>query len=109
MNIVDLHLNDFLNYTVDYLPNNVTSLDDDLFLFLETVQENIHMDKTEYTDLLSALKKQMKKHVKRGTLSLSVLPACLYVKTFAGSSLKDVAEQEKWKSGSNELAKIIFR
>ena len=109
MNIVDLHLIDFLNYTVDYLPNNVTSLDNDLFLFLETVQENIHMDKTEYMDLLSALKKQMKKHVKRDTLSLSVLPACLYVKTFAGSSLKDVVEQEKWKSGSNDLAKIIFR
>jgi len=105
MNIADAHLMDFLIYAVDgpRTPSN------DLFLFLETVQETItKMEKQEYMDLLLALKKQIKKQVKHGNIG-SVLPACLYVKTFSsGLTLKEISEQEKWKRGADELVKLAF-
>jgi hypothetical protein len=66
------------------------------------------MEKQEYMDFLVALKKQMKKQAKRGNVE-NVLPACLYVKTFSsGLTLKEISEQEKWKRGTDELAKLAF-
>lgn len=105
MEIVDSHLIDFLTYAVS-LPSN------DLFLFVETVQETIlRMEKTEYMDFLSAMKKQIKKQMKRGlNMENLILPACLYVKTFSsGATVKEIAEQEKWKRGVDDLAKLAFQ
>lgn len=108
MEIVDAHLIDFLTYGVDHpcIPSN------DLFLFVETVQETIlRMEKTEYMDFLSAMKKQIKKQMKRGVnMENPILPACLYVKTFSsGATVKEIAEQEKWKRGVDDLAKLAFQ
>jgi hypothetical protein len=100
MEIVDAHLIDFLGY----------SLDKDLFLFLETVQETVAgMEKKEYMDFLMALKKQMKKQEKKGVDTMAVLPACLYLKTLNGMTLKEIGEQEKWKRGADDLAKLVFQ
>lgn len=109
MKIVDSHLIDLLTYAVDNecVPSN------DLFLFMETVQETIfNMEKTEYMCFLSALKKQIKKQMKKGEQlePCSILSACLYVKTFSpGSTVKEIAEQEKWKRGVDDLAKLAFQ
>jgi hypothetical protein len=106
MEITDSHLIDFLEYSI-YARS--VGLDKDLFLFLETVQECImDIDKKEYMDFLVAVKKQMKKQFKRGTYTSSVLPACLYLKTLNGMSLKEIAEQEKWKNPTGDLAKLAF-
>ena len=105
MHIVDAHLIDYLNMIVHgpRLPSN------DLFLFVETVQDTIiNMEKSEYMEFLVALKKQIKRQAKKGD-SMSVLPACLYVKSFShGSTIKEIAEQEKWKRGIDDLAKLAF-
>ena len=40
----------------------------------------------------------------------SILPACLYVKTFSsGLTMKEISEREKWKRGVDELAKLPFQ
>lgn len=108
MEIVDAHLIDFLVYAVE----NVSVPSNDLFLFLDTVQETIVlMEKTEYIDFLNALKKQIKKQMNRSPTADDnrILPACLYVKTLSsGSTVKDIAEQEKWKRGVDDLAKLAF-
>jgi hypothetical protein len=103
MEIVDAHLIDFLGYAIDS-PS-------DLFLFVETVQETIIlMEKTEYMDFLNSLKKQIKKQTKKGqNMDCSMLSACLYLKTLRGFTLKEIAEQEKWKRGIDDLAKFVFR
>jgi hypothetical protein len=103
MEIVDAHLMDFLGYAIDS-PS-------DLFLFVETVQETIIlMEKTEYMDFLNSLKKQIKKQTKKGqNMYCSMLSACLYLKTLRGYTLKEIAEQEKWKRGIDDLAKLVFR
>jgi hypothetical protein len=107
MEIIDSHLIDFLEYSV--CSSRSSGLDKDLFLFLETVQECITgMDKKEYMDFLAAIKKQMKKHHKSGGTIYTILPACLYLKTMNGMTLKEVGEQEKWKNGVNDLAKLPF-
>jgi len=111
MEIVDAHLIDFLEYAV-YRPA-LLSPSNNLFLFLETVQEKIvRMERTEYLDFLNALKKQIRKQMKRGNNMngfLNILPACIYLKTICSeSSLKEIAEQEKWKRGSDDLAKLAF-
>jgi len=105
MIIVDLHLMDFLTYAVD-APRSPTK---DLFLFLETVQNVIvNMENNEYMDFLVALKKQIKKQSKKGDVG-TILLACLYVKTFSsGSTFAEIIEQEKWKRGADELAKLAF-
>lgn len=115
MNIVDVHLMDFLIYAIDSskLPSN------DLFLFIETVQETItNMEKQEYMDFLVAIKKQIKRQMKNAKrsedsgspiqLNATIFPACLYVKTFSSTYLNEIAEQEKWKRGADDLAKIAF-
>jgi hypothetical protein len=105
MNILDAHLIDYLNMIVHgpRLPSN------DLFLFIETVQDKIiNMEKSEYMDFLVALKKQIKRQAKKGDC-MTVLPACLYVKSFScGTTIKEIAEQEKWKRGVDDLAKLVF-
>lgn len=99
MEIVNSHLIDFLEYS------DSSSSDTDIFLFLETVQETITgMDKKDYCDFLCAVKKQMKKRRSGG-----VLTACLYLKTMRGLTLKEMGEQERWKKGVNDLAKLGFR
>ena len=106
MDIVDTHLIDFLTYTVDN--SNLSPSTDDIFLFIETAQETIAaFDKREYMDFLVAIKKQLKKQSKKGG-QLFVLPACLYLKTFTGKSLKEIGEQEKWKKPPDDLAKLLF-
>ena len=108
MEIVDSHLIDFLEYAI-HTPR-ASGLNKDLFLYLETVQECVSgMDKKEYMDFLTAIKKQMKKQFKYGVDASSILPACLYLKTLSGLSLKQIAEQEKWKNGASDLAKLAFR
>ena len=128
MEIVDSHLMDFLGYSLDKTLDSSrsfgrslgrsfgrslgqysnVSLDKDLFLFVETVQETVDgMEKKEYIDFLTALKKQMKKQEKKGVNTMSVLPACLYLKTLSGMTLKEIGEQEKWKRG-DDLAKLVF-
>ena len=105
MEIVDAHLIDFLGYSLNKTP----TLDKDLFLFLETVQETVKgMEKKEYMDLLVSLKKQMKKREKNGVDTMTILPACLYLKTLNGMTLKEIGEQEKWKRGADDLAKLVF-
>lgn len=109
MEIVDAHLIDFLTYAVD-IPLFPSS---DLFLFLETVQETINkFEKTEYLDFLNALKKQIKRQIKKGesfSKVCNVLPACLYVRTFpSGSTITEISEHEKWKRGVDDLAKLVF-
>ena len=102
MEIVDLHLIYFLEYSASY-----SSCATDVFLFLETVQETVTgMDKKEYCDFLCAVKKQMKKRgaIERG----GVLSACLYLKTMRGMTLKEMGEKERWKKGVNDLAKLGF-
>jgi hypothetical protein len=106
MEIVDSHLTDFLEYSTH---TRASGLNKDLFLYLETVQECVTgMDKKEYMDFLAAIKKQMKKQFKRGVDTSTILPACLYVKTLNGLSLKEIEEQEKWKNGATDLAKLAF-
>jgi hypothetical protein len=98
MEIVDSHLIDFLEYSS--FSSNM-----DIFLFLETVQETVAgMDKKEYCDFLCAVKKQMKKTAING--GGDVLSACLYLKTMRGMTLKEMGEQERWKKGVNDLAKL---
>lgn len=101
MEIVDSHLIDFLGYhSVSSKPkSHDCSLNKDVFLFLETVQETaVGMEKTEYLEFLVSLKKQMKKQEKKGIDTMAVLPACLYLK---GADLSS-----KVKRG--DLAKLPF-
>lgn len=126
MEIVDMHLTDFLGYGLQSVVRSTDAkqkereltsenfirrgLNKDLFLFLETVQETIEsMEKKEYVHFLLALKKQMKKQEKSGNYSLSVLPACLHLKTLNGMTLKEIEEHEKWKKPVNDLAKLAFQ
>ena len=129
MEIVDVHLMDFLGYSLNTGRSSDKTfgsgqssdktfgsgrssdktLDKDLFLFLETMQETVNgMEKKEYMDFLTALKKQMKKQEKKEVDTMSVLPACLYLKTLSGMTLKEIGEQEKWKRGADDLAKLVF-
>lgn len=109
MEIVDVHLMDFLGYSLNTGRSSDKTLDKDLFLFLETVQETVNgMEKKEYMDFLTAVKKQMKKQEKKEVDTMSVLPACLYLKTLSGMTLKEIGEQEKWKRGADDLAKLVF-
>ena len=123
MEIVDAHLIDFLEYAIHNMSKSVDhssshssshdlghSLNNDIFLFIETVKETIPtMDKRDYLDFLTSLKKQIKKQDKRGECSMSVMQACLYLKTLNdGKSLKEIAESEKWKKPSDDLAKLAF-
>lgn len=113
MDIVDNHLIEFLDWysskSLDSGHSFEKRIDKDLFLFLETVQETIKgMDKKEYMDFLVSMKKQMKKQDKKGVDTMSVLPACLYLKTLSGMTLKEIGEQEKWKRGADDLAKLAF-
>ena len=112
MEIVDAHLIDFLGYGSSKCLGSGRSafgLDKDLFLFLETVQETVPgMEKKEYMDFLVCLKKQMKKQEKKEVDTMSVLPACLYLKTLNGMTLKEIMEKEKWKRGADDLAKLVF-
>ena len=117
MEIVDVHLMDFLGYSLNtgrssdrsFSRSSNFSLDKDLFLFLETVQETVNgMEKKEYMDFLMAVKKQMKKQEKKEVDTMSVLPACLYLKTLSGMTLNEIMEQEKWKRGADDLAKLVF-
>ena len=105
MEILDAHLMDYLAYSFSL---SSRSLNKDIFLFLETVQETIDMDKKEYTAFLTSLKKQMKKQEKKEIDTMTTLPACLYLKTFSGMTLKQIAEQEKWKKDVDDLAKLLF-
>ena len=117
MEIVDVHLMDFLGYSLNtgrssdksFGSGRSSTLDKDLFLLLETVQETVNgMEKKEYIDFLTALKKQMKRQEKKEVDTMSVLPACLYLKTLSGMTLKEIGEQEKWKRGADDLAKLVF-
>jgi hypothetical protein len=109
MEIVDVHLMDFLGYSLNTGRSSNFSLDKDLFLFLETVQETVNgMEKKEYMDFLMAVKKQIIKQEKKQIDTMSVLPACLYLKTLSGMTLKEIGEQEKWKRGADDLAKLVF-
>ena len=112
MEIVDSHLIDFLGYGSSNCLGSGRSafgLDKDVFLFLEKVQETVTgMEKKEYMDFLMALKKQMKKQEKKGVDTMAVLSACLYLKTLNGMTLKEIGEQEKWKRGADDLAKLVF-
>jgi hypothetical protein len=67
------------------------------------------MDKKEYMECLAAIKKQLKKKLNKGVDSIHILPACLYLKSISsiGISLKDLCENEKWKRGADDLAKLI--
>jgi hypothetical protein len=111
MEIVDAHLIDFLGWYVDKTSGRTlnTSLNKDLCLFVETVQETVGMEKKEYMDFLVAVKKQIKKQEKKGVDTMAVLPACLYLKTMNGLTLKEIGEQEKWKRGADDLAKLVFQ
>jgi len=109
MEIVDVHLMDFLGYSLNKTLSRSSTLNKDLFLFLETVQETVDgMEKKEYMDFLMALKKQIKKQEKKEVDTMSVLPACLYLKTLNGMTMKEIMEQEKWKRGADDLAKLVF-
>lgn len=107
MEIVDAHLIDFLLWSSSsHKPNDLNS---DLFMFIETAQDTIvKMDKKEYMDFLTAIKKQIKKQEKKGIDTIAVLPACLYLKTLSGMVLTEIAEQERWKRGADDLAKFVF-
>jgi hypothetical protein len=115
MEIVDSHLMDFLGHSLnngrssDKTLGLGRSLDKDLFLFVETVQETVDgMEKKEYMEFLVALKKQIIKQEKKQIDTMSVLPACLYLKTLSGMTMKEIMEQEKWKRGADDLAKLVF-
>jgi len=108
MEIVDAHLIDFLLWSSSSR-NHPTNLNKDLLLYLETVQETFaEIDKKEYMDFLTAIKKQIKKQDKKGIDTIAVLPACLYLKTLSGMLLTEIAEQERWKRGADDLAKLVF-
>lgn len=104
MEIVDVHLIDFLGYG-----SFNKSLDKDIFLFVETVQETVlEIGKKEYMEFLISLKKHIKKQDKKGIDTMAVLPACLYLKTLSGLTLNNIIEQEKWKRGTDDLVKLVF-
>ena len=110
MDIINTHLIDFLEYSSHNIhSSSYNSLNKDIFLFLETIQDTIvGMDKKEYMELLTAIKKQIKKNIKREIDTMSVLPACLYLKTLNGLTLQEMIEMDKWKNGVNDLAKLAF-
>lgn len=92
MDIVDTHLIDMVEC--------IQELGEDLILFLESVQETFRdMSKREYIEFLDALKKKIKKNGKSGQMHF--IPACLYLKTFSGSS-------ERNKRWMDELMKHAF-
>ena len=108
MDIINTHLIDFIEYAVDNMSTN--SVDCDIFLFIESIQENISgMDKKEYMECLAAIKKQIKKQ-KKGIEHMAILQACLYLKSISsvGISLREICENEKWKRGADDLAKLIY-
>jgi hypothetical protein len=112
MEIVDSHLIEFLEY-LSSQQQLQTNTETDICLFLETIQDTVvGMDKKEYCDFLCAIKKQMKKRVKNSgeitNIRSSLSPVCLYLKTMRGMTLKEMIEQEKWKHGVNDLAKLGF-
>ena len=115
MDIINSHLIDFLEYAVENMSSSLSissdnTIENDIFLFLESIQENISgMDKKEYMECLAAIKKQLKKKLRKGADSINILPACLYLKSISsvGISLKDLCENEKWKRGADDLAKLI--
>ena len=109
MEIVDAHLIDFLRWSSSY---KATGLDKDLFLYLETVQETFpEMEKKDYMDFLSAIKKQIKKQEKRGVDTLSVLNACLQLKTVDEGVLSKSTKSPDLSLNNkvvDDLAKLVF-
>ena len=110
MNIIDAHLIDFLEYSAEStISFHSNRLNKDIFLFLETVQNTItEMNKKEYMDFLSAIKKQIKQNKKKGIDTMMIIQACLYLKTLNEYTLEEIIEQHKWKHGVVDLAKLAF-
>jgi hypothetical protein len=117
MYIVDSHLIDFIEYAVNHPcvfghsfgHEFGHSLNNDVLLFIETVQDKIsNMEIKDYMDFLSSIKKQIKKQEKKGVLTMNVPHACLNLKAMSGETLKEISESEKWKKPIDDLAKSIF-
>ena len=106
LDIVNVHLTGFLSLIIE------TDAFDDVWLFLDTIQTHIGgITKLEYMDLLAALQKNMKRHLKRGSSSsLNAMFACLHLKTVfsQGMTLAEIGVQEKWKKPAEEIVKMAF-
>lgn len=105
MELIETHLHTLIALFVEY------SLDI-LFPFLEFVQTKLApMKKEEYHLFLKSLTKQIKRAVKHQQIptNLTITDACFFLQSLhRDKTVSQIAEEEGWKSPTDELVKLIF-